>query len=355
MRFLVDLLGAPAKSGGMRLYAEQLVRAWLESFPDDELVLVGDRWLHDSFQQSPSLRILSLPGNRTISRLLEKLFVVPMVYWTSQFHAVLSISPVVSPLVPKSRRFAVVHDWRHMKNPEEFRPVHRFYRCLWTYSCRTAACVINISPKTQRETSIYAPGANAVCVSNGQDHPRFWSPSGTNRRDGSPAVVTFGHHSNKRPELLIAAMGHLKARRQSIGRLFVLGVEGEQRARLQQIARDLEVEDECSFEGFVSDQRYRELIQAASVVALMSSDEGFGLPIAEAGYFGIPCIVATDSGVAELHGDHVIESLPRPESVAAALEAALLLRLGRRTETVPTWNETAFGIRQAITSTRSFR
>ncbi|WP_442544876.1 glycosyltransferase [Arthrobacter sp. KN11-1C] len=348
MRFIVDLLGAPAKSGGMRLYAEQLVRGWQESFPDDELVLVGDQWLHDSFKPSLSLRILSLPGNRTISRLLEKFFVVPLIYWSSKFEAVLSISPVVSPFVPKSQRFVVVHDWRHLKNPEEFGSVHRLYRRFWTYSCRTAACVINISPKTLAETKYFSPEANSICVNNGQDHPRFWSQPNSIQSHPGPLVVTFGHNTNKRPELLIEAIARRKANHQTPSTLFVLGAEGERRSHLQEIARRLNVDQECVFEGFVSDRRYRDLVQNASVIALMSSDEGFGLPIAEAGYFGIPCIVASDSGVAQLHGNHVIESLPQPESVAAALEKALAGRFEGRGATLPTWNETASGIRMAL-------
>lgn len=350
MRLLVDLLGAPAQSGGMRLYSEQLVLAWHEAFPQDELVLVGDRWLRESFCEDATLRLVTLPADGTLSRLAEKLLIVPFVYVSSKFHGVLSVSPVVSPLIPRHARFAVVHDWRHMKNPDEFGMARRFYRRLWSYSCRTAAIIINISDKTELETREYAPGANSVVIENGHDHPRRWPPVEDAPDHQHLSLVTFGHHTNKRPELVVRALAHLRPELLSKVALTVLGANGKHMSDLRNLAQSLSVAGQCHFEGFVSDSRYQEIIQKASAIVLMSSDEGFGLPIAEAAFFGIPCVVASDSGVAELHGGRTEAADPDPAAVAVALDRAINGKIVFKPHRGPTWGDTARSIRQLISN-----
>ena len=75
--------------------------------------------------------------------------------------------------------------------------------------------------------------------------------------------------------------------------------------------------------GSVDDARMLELYRRASVVSVLSSSEGFGLPVLEALACGTPVLVPRASAQAEVAGVAGIEVDPDdPESVAAGIERA---------------------------------
>lgn len=348
MKVLVDLLGAPHNSGGMRLYSEELIRAWLDLESGDELIVVGEQWLRESLPDHPRLTIVPLPVKRTAVRLMAKLFVVPVIYFTRGCQAVFSVSPVISPGVPRKNRFGVVHDWRHLKNPGEFGHARRLYRRLWIQSCKTSRAVFAVSAKTLKESREIIGEANLVLARNGGDHPRHWTLEDSPIPPSSRSVITFGHHSNKRPHLAIEALSHMQGEDCSNISLHVLGATGRYKAELEQLAEKLGVSSCCYFPGFVDAASYRRLISSAALIALLSSDEGFGLPAAEAAYFGVPCVVAGDSGLAEIH-EHLNVVAPRAEDIAASFTLLLEKRESNSLPvTCPSWAETAMTIRSTV-------
>lgn len=354
MKILVDVLGAPETSGGMRSYAEELIVAWNEVAPDDELIVVGDSWVRPAFAGLESVTPIVVPARTTVRRILSQLVRAARISSRSRCDAVLSVSPIVTPFVPRRKRFSVVHDWRHLYRPNEFSFAQRGYRSLWKWTALSASAVFAISEKTFVETKETVPKARAVLAENGRDHSRRWPEPSAVPHTGKRIVVTFGHHSNKRPELVIRALEFLESDVRNGLVLVVLGAEGLYREQLRGIARGCGVEPACDFPGFTNVEDYQALVAAASVVALVSSDEGFGLPIAEAQYFGARALVTSDSGVARLHGAGVVEVDPSAEAVAAGLGVALANPLHAGiTETstsgaIQSWQKTAQTIRNEI-------
>lgn len=350
MRLMFDVLGAPESSGGMRLYAESVINAWIEVAPNDELTVVGASWVEKAFAGHPKVTCVVMPSEGSTRRIVSQLLSVGRLYRMGSFAAILSVSPMVTPLAPKSNRFVVIHDWRHRKNPGEFGRVQLVYRKLWPTSVAAAAGVFVISRKTAMETAILVPRVRTVLAENGADHVRSWLPF-TQRAGGPKEIVTFGHHSNKRPELLIHALALLVEQGHRDLALTVLGARGAYRETLVQLATRLGVDDYCRFPGFVSDAEYQRCIQSASVVALVSTDEGFGLPVSEAGFFGIPCIATTDSGLTDVHGEGVYAVAPTAEALAEGMlsifDRAPLNRIQRP---IHSWRTTAFTMRSEVVS-----
>jgi glycosyltransferase involved in cell wall biosynthesis len=343
MRLVLDVMGAPARSGGMQLYATELVRSWAEEFPDDDLHVVGGDWVSAEFATFRTVHPHPVPGTRFLTRAYHQLVGSGVLFRFLRADALVSVTAIVSPLAPRSRRICVIHDWRHLRRPDEFGTGQTLYRKLWRWSIRRAAAVVTISPKTDAETAQFVPGARRVLIPNGADHPRRWAldelPEPAER-----TIVTFGHHPNKRPELVIEALERLSAEAQDV-RLVVLGAKGEHAAALQERARQLGVSARCSFPGFVEPDRYQRLVAEASVVVLVSTDEGFGLPVAEGRYFGIPVVVASDSGLEEIFGDEVHVSRPDPEALAAAISIELANGRGARRAVGQTWGDVVRAIR----------
>lgn len=341
MKVVVDLLSAPADSGGMRSYAVEVLTAWKSAHPRDHLIVVGPPWVRE-FRDGPEVRVVGRGGS--VGRILAQLLVTPLLFWRYRADAVVALGPVVTPFVPRRRRVCVVHDWRHKHHPEEFSRQVLLFRRLWVPLIQCSGGVAVISEKTHRETLKYAPRAHPVLIENGRDHPRRWKvaprPSAAH-----PSILTFGHRAAKRPELVLRAAGLLA--KDSEWRLIILGATGGYADELAGLALSLGISDRVDLPGFVSDNCYRECVAHAHVVVLASTDEGFGLPVVEANYFGAHAIATTDSGVGAIHGGRVTLSPPEPTALAEAITEALAgPRIADGRLEGNTWATTAARLRQ---------
>lgn len=344
MRVVIDALGATRYAGGMTLHAREILSTWAREHPEDEVTVVAGTALIEHLDAAPPMRILRWPNESILSRAPGQLLLSPLLRVVRRADAVLSLSPIVSPLVPRARAYCFQHDWRHVLNPEEFSRLNILYRKLWEVSARHAACNFCISRKAAEETERIVPGAVTEVVENGRDHARRWGAD-----DAQPAaprtVVTFGHHNNKRPELVIGALARLPQRETL--RLVVLGARGDYAERLRALAAAEGVAEQVTLPGFVAEEEYHRLVSTASVVVMASSDEGFGLPAAEAEYFGIPVVVTEDSGMQTIFAE-AITAQPQAQSLARALGEAL--DRGRREPGHParTWAGVVESVRSAI-------
>ena len=338
MRVVFDALGAPGRSGGMRLYAEELMRAWREVAPLDDMVVLGGPWVRS---------VLAPLGIRTVVvservpwRIAAQWLLSPVIARWFRADLVLSVSLVVSPLAGRPR-MCVVHDWRHIEHPEEFSWVQRAYRKTWAWSVGAADTAIQISAKTDAETARIVPGSVRAIVENGQDHPRRWARHPP-RPSGSRAfALTFGHQTNKRPELVISALAAMPS---SDLDLIILGADGKYAQQLRSHANSLGVGQHVKFPGFVDSAEYERLVQQSSVIVLASTDEGYGLPVVEGAFFGVPVISTTDNGVNEIHGDRALYAQPLPQELAREIENALATRRTTGHQVNHGWNQTAVGI-----------
>ena len=121
-------------------------------------------------------------------------------------------------------------------------------------------------------------------------------------------------------------------------RFWIVG-DGDDRERLEAKARDLGIADAVRFLGRVSDDELAECYQRASLFAMPSRQEGFGLVYAEAMWHGVPCLASRDDAGAEVVrdgatgvlvpygdveaiGDQIVSLLGDPERLARLGEAA---------------------------------
>lgn len=332
MKVVIDCLGADAKSGGMRLHASQIVASWSEAFPSDRLIVVGPPWARKEFAHLLNVRIVVWPNEHAASRAFGQLVVSALVFVLTQAQFLVSLSPVVSLLVPSRSKVCFQHDWRHLRNPHEFELLRRFYRKLWALSASRSLFNACISEKAMAETAEFAPGSRTVLVENGWDHARNWDVAEVS---GDPYFVTFGHHTNKRPHLVVEAISHMP--HETRRGLTVLGTKDNGRF-LNRLATQLGVEGFVDARGFVSDAEYRSVVSNSFGVVLASSDEGFGLPLAEAAYLGKVAITTSDSGISSIFPAALVAH-PSPESLAQRLVESLSVKATDRKRDLPTWRD----------------
>ncbi|MGX1693926.1 glycosyltransferase [Microbacterium keratanolyticum] len=347
MKIVFDVLGSTENSGGMRLHSTEMINAWLDLYPEDAVAIVGPAWTEEEF--SPRANVHLFSNENPLKRSFGQLVFSAWVARKQRADALVSLSPIVSPATRKTS-VCFQHDWRHKLNPHEFPRIQRLYRKLWIISAKRADINVCISLKAERETLKYAPGSRTVVVPNGYDHARLWGA--VTKREQNPTIVTFGHHNNKRPELMIDALPAILARHRSTTQLIILGARGRYAQDLKQRAKDLGVDANTKLPGFVSDEEYQRTIANASLISMPSSDEGFGLPIAEAIYLGIPALVTKDSGMVEIFGENVTAADATVDSIASHA----IIALGKEVVTVGeanlhSWSRAASQLRQTIHAT----
>jgi glycosyltransferase involved in cell wall biosynthesis len=154
------------------------------------------------------------------------------------------------------------------------------------------------------------------------------------RCDGYGDYVFFTSRLSplKRADLLLRAL----ARPESGGVRAVIGGDGEDRPRLEQIARDLGLADRVRFEGFLSDGDLVRHLGACRAVVFPPHEEDYGFVTVEAFASAKPVITCTDSGgplefVRDRQNGLVVA--PEPGALAqacveVAADAALAERLG---------------------------
>ena len=77
------------------------------------------------------------------------------------------------------------------------------------------------------------------------------------------------------------------------------GCYSELRAQIERLGLGAAVE----FTGYISDERLRDLYSSATVFAMPSIDEGFGLPALEAMACGAPVVVSSGNALEEVVGN----------------------------------------------------
>ena len=90
--------------------------------------------------------------------------------------------------------------------------------------------------------------------------------------------------------------------------------------KLKSLASSLELETELIFQGEIEEQELNRIYQSASALIFPSRYEGFGIPLIEAMYFGLPIICGRGGSQPEVAGDAAIYvNVEDPEDIAAAM------------------------------------
>lgn len=319
---IIDCLGAPADSGGMQVWAQQVCKHW-SAQSGKAVFFVIPRWLKPDFRES-KIPHLAWPNSSPALRILGQMIVTPLVFLAYRASSLISINAVISPLIINNATTLICHDWRHLKNPNEFGISQRFYRKYWLFSAKRAAQVITVSRKTFEETKVLTDRQDLCIVEPGLDHLLESSELGSEIGflNGRRFAITYGQHVNKRAELAVEAFSMVDSEIQ----LVVLSCSDGYSRDLQKIINQHGLSSRVHLLKRLGDESYSWLMRNCAAVLLLSSDEGYGIPVAEAIALGKPVIVAADSGLQEIFGDQPIYVRPDSSALSDLVKNIHLLR-----------------------------
>lgn len=321
MRVVVDAMCA--EYGGIRTYVQHLLHAWGSTHPEDDLHVVvaagsdldtGAHTRHDLPVRRPS--VVGRPWAQTtaMTRLVREL----------RPDAVLATAPTTTVRRPTGPLAVAILDLRHEIRPDQFSRGRRLLRAVsYGRTYQLAGCFVSISQRSLDDLHELHPRTRRVpstVAHLGADHVEGW---GTPTRTG-PAV-SFAHHSNKNPDLLLDAWALLAASGDAPP-LTLLGLGGERRTALQQVVDARGLGEVVTLAPFLPEADFRRTLLAADLVVFPSDFEGFGLPVVEGMLLGKPVVIGPDRGTLEVAGGHAaVMDGWTPEALADATRRARAL------------------------------
>jgi glycosyltransferase involved in cell wall biosynthesis len=151
------------------------------------------------------------------------------------------------------------------------------------------------SPSTERELLEAGFRRDDIALVNyGVDHSMHNLEGAS--KSATPLIGYFGRLKKyKSVEQLLQALPSVVARVPQL-KVLIIG-EGDDRPRLEAIARELHLQHVVEFLGFVSEETKKDLLQKMWFKVTTSSKEGWGLTVLEANACGTPVIASNVEGL----------------------------------------------------------
>jgi glycosyltransferase involved in cell wall biosynthesis len=223
-----------------------------------------------------------------------------------------------------------VHDLAFMRHPEFFRPTRRYYqRILTRRSAQTATLIVAVSEHTKRDLVEF------FRIDPGKIHVVYNSIA-ADFQPVDPAIIARFRAEKGLPERYLLYLGTIEPRknlatlvtayarlRSQIGPetlpLILAGAKGWYYKPLFKQVRELGLEQDVTFVGYVSRKEQPLWYAGATVFVYPSLYEGFGMPIVEALGCGTPTITSNTSSMPEAAG--TLATLVAPQDTEALARA----------------------------------
>jgi glycosyltransferase involved in cell wall biosynthesis len=205
---------------------------------------------------------------------------------------------------------------------------------LWRLLISSADAVIPCSENLAADVRTLCPDASdrISVIHNGIDSERFLTGSARDfpvpsQIAGSPYILnvaTFEH--KKGQDLLIRAFAELAPSWPEV-QLALVGGQGPEREKLSRLSAELGVADRVHFFENVPHSRIPVFMQSATVFALSSREEPFGIVLLEAAACEVPVVATAVGGIPEIVNDESLGRLVPPDDVDSlrrALEQVLV-------------------------------
>lgn len=320
--------------GGMELQVERLI-PYLREHGIDAVVLTRRTVGTTARSQRNSIEIRRVsitggPGMRSIAftafgtaDMLRNHRDIDILHAHSVMSATTAIA--IAGVLLRKPRVVTVHvtyEPDHLLNKPFGRQRLRLYR-------RIVSRFVSISSDIERLLVQHdVPSSRIVSISNGVDTTNFCPTCEPERAalrtelglPGDRPIVVFAGRLQpvKQVDVLLRSWSGVSG-----GHLVILG-DGEERERLEELARSMQIERRVEFRGMVTD--VVDFLRAADIFVLPSSSEGLSVALLEAMSSGLVPVASAVSGAVDLIEDRVngllVES-GNVEQLRAALEHAV--------------------------------
>jgi glycosyltransferase involved in cell wall biosynthesis len=197
--------------------------------------------------------------------------------------------------------------------------------------------IVCISENTRRDlhTFLDIPLEKTCVIYNGVDQSMFYPFSPQERLEAASQLKALGIDKpyvlyvgtiepRKNLTGLLESFALLKSRKVFPGQMVVAGMTGWMAENIEGLVKQLDIQTDVIFTGFVSDGQLRLLYNMAELFVFPSFYEGFGFPILEAFSCGAAVITSQTSSCAEIASEAALTIDPKDtKALAQAMEQVL--------------------------------
>jgi glycosyltransferase involved in cell wall biosynthesis len=350
----------PGETGGMEVYARELITALASERPDLRLTAFVNREAAAAggpWAQVADVVAVPVHARRRVEWVRGEQQLLPGLARRAGVEVLHSLAST-APATGHFRRVVTIHDLHYRVVPEAHFGVRGLgMRVLVPLAAHRSHRVIADSKSTAADVRRYlkVPSERLDVIPLGVGA----SPAG----DPEPEAPLRGRHrlgeravalsvSAKRPHKnllrLLEALAAIPEQSRPV--LVIPGYPTPHEQELRERARALGIEGDVRFPGWVSAAELEGLYALASVFVFPSLYEGFGLPVLEAMRRGLPVACSDRSSLPEVAGDAALLFDPEdPRAITAAIERVLrdpveaqrLRTAGREQAARFTWAATA--------------
>ena len=167
---------------------------------------------------------------------------------------------------------------------------------------------------------------SVTVIHNGIDAPAFTRLAGRRAAGGRRTILNVGKFEFKKgQDILIRAFAQFAEAHPDVD-LVLVGADDDALESLQQLCLTLGVEHRVQFRVDVPHSEVATCFAQATIFALPSRQEPFGIVLLEAGCIGLPVVASAVGGVPEILEDGMTARLvhpDRPDELSTALQAML--------------------------------
>ncbi len=237
----------------------------------------------------------------------------------------------------KAKHLVIFHDALFFDHPEYYNPVWlKLFKWIALPAARKADVIIAPSYFSKDRLILHEKGFEGK-IKVVYQGPKSFSDNATlsknsqnaiNKLDGRPYVLHVGVLEKRKNIANLIRAIHIVRQKFDI-KLLLVGrpnpkIYNNSEAEIFKTIRELEMQNDVVFAGYVPDEDLPKLYQNANCYVFPSVYEGFGIPILEAFQHHIPVAVSNNSCLPEIGGDAVICFNPKDiHGIATAIEIML--------------------------------
>ncbi len=199
-----------------------------------------------------------------------------------------------------------IHDVAYFYYPEEFLKKDLYKLKNWTsYALKHSKKIISVSENTRKDIIKHykTPEEKITVIHNGFNQSSATDTPKEFKTPTAPYLLYVGTlQPRKNVAKLIESFSILKKVHSDL-KLYIVGKKGWLYDEIFERVKELRLQDDVVFTGYVSENEKNTLYKHAQALVLPSLYEGFGNPPLEAMHAGCPVIVSNNSSLPEICGN----------------------------------------------------
>lgn len=315
--------------GGPRTYVLNLINSLLKKDKENEYVVFYNSEKH--LGRFPHAREIVVPFSNPLTRLFREHVLMPIFYKKEKLDLIHNTKSAISLFKP-CKTVVTIHDIIPLTNPEtETFMAKSYWKIQIPVAAKRADKIITISEYARKEISGYFKlEEKSIAVVPNCYEDRFRPISDAEELEQirskyslpSNYILYVGTiQPRKNLNLLIKSFFSLKKSGKISQKLVIAGRKGWLSSSLFDLIKELGIEGEVIFTGFVPDEELPYIYNMADIFVYLSLFEGFGIPPLEAMACGIPVVCSNTTSLPEVVGDAGMLVNPMDQN---AVEEAIL-------------------------------